>query len=263
MTARDLCQRILFLVLVVIAATGAPPARAGDFGVSPLRLVLDARTRSGAITVSNDGASPLTFQVALARWTEDAAGRDVYRASQDLVYFPRQFAIPPHRNRIIRVGYRNPALGREQAYRLFIEEIPNPGAAQRSGTGVAIALRFGVPIFVQPAQARVRGEIAAVTLAHGAVQVRVRNDGRLHFRIASVRVEALDAHGKPLYARSVPGWYLLAGAERRYRVPLPLAACRAARRLRVEVSGAHVHLSTALDLTAQRCAQAGSADGSG
>ena len=55
-------------------------AHGGDFGVSPIRVDLDRNTKSALITVTNDDARPLAFQVRAMEWTQDAAGAD--RASR-------------------------------------------------------------------------------------------------------------------------------------------------------------------------------------
>lgn len=207
-------------------------AHAGDFGVSPIRVDLDRNTKSALITVTNDDARPLAFQVRAMEWTQDAAGADRYADSADLVYFPRQLKVPPKESRVVRVGYKVPAVQAEKAYRLFIEELADPDA-KPSQTGVAITLRFGVPVFLRPAELRLAGEVRLNAEA-GAARALVRNTGNAHFRIASVRYTGLDAGGKPVFEQALDGWYLLAGAERPYILKLPPEQCALARTLRAE-----------------------------
>lgn len=219
-------------------------AHAGQFGVSPIRLDLDQGARSGVVAVSNEGDTPLRFQARVVRWSQDAAGRDRYEGTEALVYFPRQLKVPPHAKRVVRVGYRNPALKRERAYRLFIEEMPD--AKQRGDrTSVRVAIRFGVPVFVRPPAGEVKAQIASLEVRDGRAQATARNAGTVHFRIAEVRFRALGADGAVKWEHTTQGWYLLPGAERGYGAKLPAAACRAARALRVDLIG------DKLDATAQ------------
>jgi fimbrial chaperone protein len=219
---------LLFFFSLILTST----ACAGDFGVSPIRVDLDRGTKSALITITNDDARPLAFQVRAMEWTQDAGGADRYADSADLVYFPRQLKVPPKESRVVRVGYKVPALQAEKAYRLFIEELADPDA-RPSQTGVAITVRFGVPVFLRPANMRLAGEVSLNAEA-GAARALVRNTGNAHFRIASVRYTGLDAAGKTVFEQAVDGWYLLTGVERPYVVKLPPEQCALARTLRAE-----------------------------
>jgi fimbrial chaperone protein len=237
---------------VAALAAASLAAHAGDFGVSPIRLDLDRGTRSGVIAVSNDGDTPLNFQARAMLWTQGEAGQDRYEDTQALVYFPRQFQIPPQEKRVVRVGYRNPAQDKEQAYRLFIEELPNP-KARSNQTSVTVAVRFGVPIFVRPPTSDVRAQLEALSVKAGRAQVTVRNAGPVHFRITGVRFRALGADGATTWESTVQGWYLLVGTQRTYAAALPAEACRASRALRVEVLGDKLDAASDLALTPELC----------
>lgn len=245
--------RPLFRLLACAALAAASfAAQAGQFGVSPIRLDLDKGTRTGVIAVSNDGDAPLDFQARATLWTQDAAGQDHYEDTQALVYFPRQFRVPPHDKRVVRVGYRNPALKTEQAYRLFVEEIPDSKQRGKQ-TSVTVAVRFGVPIFVRPPAAEVAARIGGLAVEHGRAQATAQNAGAVHFRIAEVRFRALGAGGAVKWEHSVQGWYLLPGARREYTATLPAQACRAARTLRVELLGDKLNATSEVPLKPESC----------
>lgn len=224
------------LVACLAAAAALAPAQAGEFGVSPIRIDLDRATRSSVLTVSNDGATPLGFQIRAFEWTQGPDGADRYEPTNDLVYFPQQLRIPANENRVVRIGYRNPALEQEKAYRVFVEEqVERPEGATGTAAAVAVAVRFGVPVFLRPPATEQKGELAALSVAGGRAGATVRNAGAVHFRINSVRIEGLGAGGEKTFEHLLDGWYLLAGAQRRYAAPVPDAACRATARVRVEV----------------------------
>lgn len=243
-------SRVLLAGLVPAVISFA--AHAGQFGVSPIRLDLDKGARTGVVAVSNEGDTPLEFQARVMLWSQDAAGRDHYEDTEALVYFPRQLRVPPHEKRVVRIGYRNPALKQEQAYRLFIEEIPE--AKRRSDrSSVHVAIRFGVPVFVRPPSAEVKARIASLAVKDGRVEATARNAGTVHFRITGVRFRALGADGAVKWDQTTQGWYLLPGAQRGYGAELPAQACRAARTLRVDLIGDKLDATSEVPLNPGLC----------
>jgi fimbrial chaperone protein len=227
----------------------ALPALGGNFGVSPIGLDLDRNAKSGAITVSNDDAEPLRVQIRLFEWTQDAGGKDEYRESEDLIYFPKLMALEKNEQKLVRVGLRTPAAAMEKTYRLFVEELPGPpppGAPP--GARVAMKVRFGVPIFLKPAVPEARGEIQATDMAKGALRVRVRNTGNVHFVISAIAVS-----GGGNYAKEVAGWYLLPGVVRDYIIPVTPEACRKLGRVNVTARTEQFELKAALDVAASMC----------
>lgn len=223
------------------------PAGAGQFGVSPIRIDLDRSARSGAITVSNDEqAGPLRVQLRLFEWTQDAEGKDAYRENEDLLYFPRLMAMEKGEQKLVRVGLRTPPPEREKSYRLFIEELP--AAPEPGGARVAIAVRFGVPIFLKPVQEEIRGEIEKLEMEKGVLRVGVRNSGNVHFTIKSIQAGSGEA-----FSKEAPGWYLLAGAAREHRIEVPAQDCARLRQIHVTVKAEQLELKGTLAVNAAMC----------
>lgn len=191
--------------------------------MSPIRLDFGRDAKTGIITVMNDAEEELRLQLTAHEWTQDAEGRDVYAESGDLVYYPKMMVVDGKSERIVRAGFRVPAAAREKAYRLFIEEIPAP--RKSAGTNVAIAVRFGVPVFVKPPKEEPKAEIGPVAMDNGTVSARVRNAGNAHFVIRAVTVTGKDSRGEEVFSRETRGWYLLAGASRSYATAIPPEIC--------------------------------------
>ncbi len=207
----------LFLLLLPVAA------RAGDWRVSPIRLDLGRDAKSGAVTVANDSDDRLQVQMKAFEWTQDAEGKDRYEETGEILFFPRLMILERKEERILRAGIRVPATAKEKTYRLFIEEIPGPRKAE--GVNVAVAIRFGVPIFVKPLKEEVRGEVGAMSMSAGALLVPVRNTGNVHFVVQSVLVRGRNGAGEEIFSRELSGWYLLAGVSRGYSTAVPPEAC--------------------------------------
>jgi fimbrial chaperone protein len=208
---------LLFLLLLPVGA------RSGDWRVSPIRLDLGRDAKSGAVTVANDSDDRLQVQMKAFEWTQDAEGKDRYEETGEILFFPRLMILERKEEKILRAGIRVPAVAKEKAFRLFIEEIPGPRKAE--GVNVAVAIRFGVPIFVKPLKEEARGEVGAMTMSAGALLVPVNNTGNVHFVVQSVLVRGRNGAGEEVFSRELGGWYLLAGVSRGYATTVPLEAC--------------------------------------
>jgi fimbrial chaperone protein len=208
---------LLFLLLLPVAA------RSGDWRVSPIRLDLGRDAKSGTVTVANDADERLQVQMKAFEWTQDAEGKDRYEETGEILFFPRLMILEPKEEKILRAGIRVPAAAKEKAFRLFIEELPGPRKTE--GVNVAVAIRFGVPIFVKPLKEEARGEVGAMTMSAGALLVPVNNTGNVHFVVQSVLVRGRNGAGEEVFSRELGGWYLLAGVSRGYATTVPLEAC--------------------------------------
>lgn len=221
-----------FLTLLVAAALGiAVPAAsiAGLFSISPIRLDLDRQNRTDSITISNSETErKIEMQAKLFEWTQDAEGNDVYTESNNLVFFPRIFGVDKQDQRVIRVGLKVPAPTMEQAYRLFVEELPPPPDAGRKGAQVQFVLRFGVPIFVRPDTEQLAGAIEGLESAATAATVVIRNTGNQNFQIQSLSFKSQVG-----YEKQIVGGYVLAGATKRISAAIPADLCRTLGRLQV------------------------------
>ena len=217
----------LFLLLLPVAA------RAGDWRVAPIRLDLGRDAKSGAVAVANDSDDRLQVQMKAFEWTQDAEGKDRYEETGEILFFPRLMILERKEERILRAGIRVPAAAKEKTFRLFIEEIPGPRNAE--GANVAVAIRFGVPIFVKPLKEEARGEVGAMTMSSGALLVPVKNTGNVHFVVQSVLVRGRNGAGEEVFSRELGGWYLLAGVSRGYATTVPIEACGTMTAIEAEV----------------------------
>ena len=221
------------LVLVLLLLTLPVSALPGDWRVTPIRIDLGRNARSGVVTVINESDERLQVQMKAMEWTQDAEGKDQYADSDDILFFPRLMVFDKKEEKILRAGIKAPPTGKEKAYRLFIEEIPGP--AEAKGVNVAIAIRFGVPIFVGPPKEEARGEVGPVTMTAGTLSVPVRNSGNVHFVVQSVLVKGRNGKGEEEFSRELSGWYLLAGASRVYTTAVPPETCGNLGNVEVEV----------------------------
>lgn len=223
----------------------------GEFRVTPIRLDFDRKTKSGVVTIVNEGNDKLNLQMKAFEWTQNAEGKDQYTETNDLIFFPRIMSLEKGEEKILRAGIRIPATTKEKTYRLFIEEIPEPRKAE--GVNVAIAIRFGVPIFVKPLKEELKSEIEKIDLSKGVLNTLIRNKGNTHFIIQSIVIKGKNAKGEEIFSRELSGWYLLSGVSRVYTLSVPQESCYDLTKIDLEVKTDRFTLNGRLDVNQAMC----------
>lgn len=225
-----------FLLGAALVAVPVRSARASDFHVNPVRIDLDEKTRTGLISIDNPGPEPLRLQVSVFAWTQDAQGKVQLTPTRDLTYFPSLLTVEPGESRNIRVGGQLPVQSTERTYRLIVEQLP-PAVTQSSvGTQIRMLTRMSIPLFVAPSERTPRGNVAGLALSQGTLSFALRNEGNTHVFAKKARVQARDAHGETVLDQEQAGWYVLAGGERRFTLPIPRELCPRLHSVSVEVT---------------------------
>jgi fimbrial chaperone protein len=180
--------------LLLLGLLSAPWSQAGSFQVSPVRTTLSAAQGVGSMTVRNDGTEPIVIQLQVMSWSQQQ-GKDVYNPTREIVATPPIFIVPPHGTQIVRVGLRrSPDAQRELTYRLYLQEVPPPRKADL--TGLQMALRIGVPVFVKPSVATapvLRWQ--AVRTPQGLLRISLNNSGNAHIQVANLTLRSADGTG--------------------------------------------------------------------
>lgn len=213
--------RLLPILLLGLLGFHVSAAWASTVSINPVRLHLSAKQRSEVVELRNSGTEGGRFQVQANAWHESADGQMTLLPTRDLLFFPSLIEIPPGETRRIRVASTAPPGTTERSYRLIIDEFPR---APTPGT-VQVLTRLSVPVFVQPAAPKPAPNVVA-HLESGQLVIVVANRGNSYFRTESARVVARAAGGEVVFEHSQPGWYVLAGGQRRYSVELPKGACK-------------------------------------
>ncbi|QLG89476.1 molecular chaperone [Chitinibacter bivalviorum] len=235
------------LTLAFILAAFCAASQAGQFAVSPIRVEFAAKDKSQAITVSNNGDTPLRIALELKRWTQDASGKEIYtNAPDELVYFPRQFEIAPKQKQIVRVGRKTAATDSEQAYRLYINEQPNTDEGKEGQ--VAMVVSFGVPVFMRPASNQLKLESSPLIVDKGQLQFTLSNRGNVTQRLTQVRIG--ESGGE---IKQFEQWYLHPGVSRAYQLKLPASACAAGKPQKISIETDLQAISSDLLIPAAAC----------
>jgi fimbrial chaperone protein len=122
---------------------------------------------------------------------------------------------------IIRVGLRRKADARlELAYRLFLQEVPAANLAAQD-SGVRVVLRFGIPVFVAPANNKSPKPLLDWRVMVGSpttLRIEAVNHGDAHVQILGVALNS--AAGGPMLAEYRGMHYLLPKQGRHWLVPV-------------------------------------------
>lgn len=206
-------RRLIPVILATAAALGLPPlqAVAGTFSISPLRVEFSGGTQTGALTIRNQDDAPVVVQAQAMLWQQDA-GQDQLTPTRDVLVSPAVFTIPGNGSQLVRVALRVPVDAQhELSYRVILTEVPQQ--ASPDFTGLNVALRLSLPVFVAPAAAAVpKLEWSATRAADGAIALTARNAGNAHDRI--LNFSAAPATGAAAAISRDVATYLLPGQSR-------------------------------------------------
>jgi fimbrial chaperone protein len=216
---------IKFLSVIIILLPSF--VTAGSFKAVPVKLYLDARSRTEVLKITNEGNEKVTVQLNAKEWTQDEQGQDVYEDTKDIVFFPMIADIEKGEERIIRVGYQGQKqMQEEKTYRLFVEELP---VSKPGEMALKFALKLGIPIFIQPLKETVAWSINGVDLSKGRLTVKVKNSGNTHFVVNTIKAVGLDGSGKEVFSRYINGWYTLAGVSKPFGMTVSYEECMNSR----------------------------------
>lgn len=225
---RQLLQGLVLLGSVVYSA-----AYAGAFAISPVRSTLSLGHKIGSLTVTNQGAEPTVIQLEVLAWSQDSEGKDVFTPTKDILATPPVFTFQPNAKQVIRLGLRKPpTASNETTYRLFLQEVPP--APKPNFTGLQMALRMSIPIFVLPKTQVV--PVLAWRLRQstdGQLLLTANNTGTAHIQIANFTLTPTEGAAFP--AQQVAS-YLLPNQKREWLIKNKSLAV-----------GSNVHLSAQTD----------------
>jgi fimbrial chaperone protein len=206
--------------LLALLVTGSS-ARAGGLNVSPIQIRLSPQTTKAMLTLRNDSAETVRYQVSATSWNQTPRAELQLAPTNEIVFFPGLFTLKPGEERNVRIGVGTPFGLVEKTYRVFVEELPPTERAAQAVSEVRVLTRVGVPVFLSPSRALERRTIESVSASNGHGSFRVSNQGTVHFREDSVQLRGLDAAGSELFVREQRGWYVLAGGSLDYDFELP------------------------------------------
>jgi fimbrial chaperone protein len=215
-------MRTLIAALLVSAAAAAP-ASASTFNISPIRAELTNSHRAESLTIMNAEDSPVVVQIRVVSWSQKS-GAEQLEDTRELLATPPVLQIPANGQQIIRVALRRePDPTQELTYRIIFEEVPQ--AAAKDFTGLRVALRLSIPVFVAPAHGRANADLAWASrwLPNGQLELAATNNGSGHLQITDFEAQF---PGSLMPLRGVTSKYVLPGSRMSWTVTPPADASR-------------------------------------
>jgi fimbrial chaperone protein len=116
-------------------------------GVTPTFVSLSPEAPVANLTLMNERDIPVTIQIEVVRWLQ-AAERDVYKPTDELILSPQIFKLAPRASQLVRIGLEEPVFAtQEKTYRIFAQEVLS--APKEKINGVRIAFRVSVPLVIK------------------------------------------------------------------------------------------------------------------
>ncbi|MBV8246156.1 MAG: molecular chaperone [Candidatus Eremiobacteraeota bacterium] len=216
------------------------PATAADYSVSPIPVAHPVGTKTGTITIRNKDTQPVHLSVRVFAWKQSASSSMVLTPDTTLVVYPRTLNVAPGEERVVRIGLPTTPITTEVAYRVLLEQLPDPKAVLNvKGSGVVVRTNIGVPVFVEPLKPTAGQKLDGAKLGANALDVTVENDGNVHIEPTSVTAVGTDASGKQTFSVTIPGWYVLAGATQSFHFAVPAGACASTKSVSVTAGTGH------------------------
>jgi P pilus assembly chaperone PapD len=261
----------MFSALLLMGLQGPAALVAQGVLVAPHAVIMDHRTRSGAITLYNPGDDPseVTLSAFFGFPVTDSAGafelRTIDQPSADypsaagwIDAFPKRVLLGPKQRQTVRLLARPPAALADGEYwaRLVISAkggtVPVHGVADSSGVTVSLGLEVRTIIPLQYRKGRVSTGVRTSSLAAAvegdslAVRLRLDRTGNAAF-LGTLRGALVDSAGKVVASVTSP-LAVYYDMEPRLTTPLPAGLPQGRYRLKVEVAAQRQDLAPDLVL---------------
>jgi fimbrial chaperone protein len=167
-----------------MAALVCEIAGAAEWNIDPIRVDLSSEQKSATITIRNNSDHASSIQIKVVAWSQ-LDGKDVYVATRDLVVSPPLVTIEPKSDQVVRVALRRAASNsKELVYRIHVQELPTQ--QEFASTGVQVALRIGLPVFVQPLQGNAKAKMLwqVSRTAEDDLKIIMKNQGNAHVKVS-------------------------------------------------------------------------------
>jgi fimbrial chaperone protein len=246
-------MRINFLCIFLSVFLFSSSVYAGYFNIKPIWVYLNSNKKVESLHLKNRAKEAVTIQIKTFEWTQDDKGTDVYTPTEEIFYMPRVITLNGEEERTIKIGYdKKPSLV-EKTFRIFFEELPK-AKIKTDETGMQIALKLGVPIFIAPQKKEgPKGEITNASVLKHRLSFQIINNGKEHFYPKSITVSATDAEGKDVFSDKQQTWYILPGKNRTYTVDIPADKCRIIKTLSIEAELEKAKISKTVSIDNKSC----------
>jgi fimbrial chaperone protein len=210
-------------------------AQAGPTGlkVEPVVLNLEAPTAASFVTLHNSDDKDMAVQTRVFRWLERNSAEDLQPAS-DVAVSPPIATIGPGEDytvRVVRVA-ATPVHG-EEAYRLWIDELPD--GRRRGAGGLNILIRQSIPVFFRAQILAAPSLTWSVRQDGGKILIKAENTGDEHMRLVGLQLH--DGAGRTVSFGAGLIGYILGHASLTFTAPHPPPGFGAVGAIAIDATG--------------------------
>ncbi|MBC4035251.1 molecular chaperone [Klebsiella variicola] len=201
--------------------------------VWPVYPVIEADQSGVPLWLENRGTSSVTLQIRVLAWRQQGM-QDRYSDQTSAVASPPFATISPGKRQLVRLMRVSPvAAGREESYRIIIDELPSPEQEQKTNeVGLKLQMRYLLPLFIdgpgiwtKPRSDKAERDPATATRPILSWHTEngflvVRNSGIVHARLTHVFWGDTPQDTRPaLSVASGLLGYILPGQEMKWPLP--------------------------------------------
>lgn len=163
--------------------------QAGSFNVNPVQVHLSKDQKIENLIITNHDLTPLTVHLKVKKWHQKE-GKNIYSDTSDLLLAPPIVTIDPQASQVILIALRGRRHDHhENAYRLYITEIPNLQSHQTLKVGLNFSLKISMPIFIQPINDAPLDPVFQASIHQG--KLRLKNGGHRHGHVKSIHIPGI------------------------------------------------------------------------
>lgn len=200
-------------ILSLLGISFTPPAFAGLFSVTPVRMYMTPKDKAIAVTITNDGDEELVMQADLYSWKQKPGGQDELTLTEDMFLSPPIIKLAAKSRQVVRLARLSTTKPTEQlTYRMIVREIPEAKPIDKM-VEVQIALAFSMPVFVTPPNAKAKLNCTGERLAINMVKVTCENTGNAYSHPLGL---VLNSTTGDKIASEDTGAYILSGITRSF-----------------------------------------------
>lgn len=206
---------------------------ASNILIWPIDPYLPPDEKAAELWIQNQGTTPTTMQVRVVRWRQEE-GFERYVAQQDVAASPPIVRIGGGKKQLIRlISQAQVPMGVEQAYRVVVDEIPQPQDNSKPQLGLKLQMRYSIPLFVygQGIETQRSGAHHAfvnparlswrLAQENGKPAIEIINNDEVHARISKVSVR----QGGQQHTLADGLWgYVLPRSSRLFPLPAGIAS---------------------------------------
>jgi P pilus assembly chaperone PapD len=241
--------RVMLCALALIFGPGSALAR--DFSVYPVRIELRPERAAETVVLSHRDDRELRFEVSYQAWDMDESGEWRLSDNDELLVHPLQVAVPPQASATLRVGYLGVPDGRQRAWRLFIQQLPDEIEAET--VQIQVLTRLSLPVFFGPGDAAPQVQIERARAEAGELRFELSNAGEGYLGPQRLTLYFLDETGELIESTGADAGYVLAGRRLPLTLPLSSEACARIRTVVVDLPEARMEATAPISEHDRAC----------